>query len=468
MKLFEFTCCPGHLLTLALKFGCALLFILTAWSNTIIGSPALFAQQPPEQQAVRSDAETKESSKTAEQPVVNLETIRDAVRDLEANELAVRDRAEKELVAMGTSVLAYLPAVNARTSGELKVRLQRIRQSLQQSKVENFFEASRISLTGKMKLTEAIEKIAQQSNNPIKLANADAMADVEVELDAADAPFWEVMTKVMKQANLRVTTFGTTERELVLNAGAPSSDSVPASFISGPFRVDVSSVRTTLPFNSPLGGQLDLSFLVTWEPRLKPVFMQVPMSSLKTELGSGLALEASNAEAAPEIPLNLGGSSTQIDIQLQRPERSEIQIRKLSGEFTIAVPSERHEYIFQKFGNGARQSEKFGDVTVTLEGTRRNGAVYEMRVFVEFGDSQGALDSFRGWILSNEAFLRDARNTRIPNVGLNTYAITSNAVGIAYLFQINGDPNDYKLVYESPASVTKQTVAYELNNIALP
>lgn len=39
-----------------------------------------------------------------------------------------------------------------------------------------------------MKLTEAIDKIVKQTGNPIKLENADAMASVEIELDAEDAP----------------------------------------------------------------------------------------------------------------------------------------------------------------------------------------------------------------------------------------------------------------------------------------
>jgi hypothetical protein len=227
-------------------------------------------------------------------------------------------------------------------------------------------------------------------------------------------------------------------------------------------------VQSTLPFRSPIGGQLDLSLNLTWEPRLKPVFAQIPMASVAAVLAGGKTLKASNAQAAPEIPLNLGGCSTQIDLQLERPTRSDVKIENLTGEFVVAVPSDRHQYVFEKFGNGARQAEKYGDVTVTLEGARRNGAVYEMRVFVEFRDSQGALDSFRGWILSNEAYLLDANQKRMENVGLQTYAITPNAVGIAYLFQINDDPDKYQLVYESPGAITKQTVKYELQDIELP
>ncbi len=153
---------------------------------------------------------------------------------------------------------------------------------------------------------------------------------------------------------------------------------------------------------------------------------------------------------------------------MQRPERSTSKLSKLSGEFTFAIPGEKHKYIFKKFANGASQSEKFGDVEVTLEGARRNGAVYEMRVLVEFGNSQGALDSFRGWILSNEAYLLDPKERRLENVGLQTYAVTSNAVGIAYLFQINGNPDEFQLVYESPGVITQQTVKYELVDIELP
>lgn len=405
---------------------------------------------------------------TSDVPEVNLTAVRKALRELEADELLVRDRAEQVLVAIGPEVLAYLPEVNARTSGELKVRLQRIRQSLQQVKQENYFEASHVSLEGAMTLSEAIAEIEKQTNNPLQLQDADGLGNTQVQLNVDDQPFWTALDSLLTQANLRVSAFGTTENKLVLASNTAASSSVPPPFETGPFRLDVLSVRSTRSFNSPIEGQIDLSFLVSWEPRLKPVFMQLPMASLQAETDEGESLAASNPQASPEIPLNLGGCSSQIDLQLERPPRTAKTLSKLSGEFIIAVPSQRHEYIFEKFGNGARQSKKFGDVSVTLEGARRNGAVYEMRIFVEFGDSQGALDSFRGWILSNEAYLRDAKDTRIENVGLNTYAITPNAVGIAYLFQINGDPNDYKLVYESPAAVTKQTIAYELKDIDLP
>jgi hypothetical protein len=140
----------------------------------------------------------------------------------------------------------------------------------------------------------------------------------------------------------------------------------------------------------------------------------------------------------------------------------------LRGEMVVAVPGEKHQYVFEKFASGGRQSEKFGEVTVTLEGARRNGAVHELRILAQFKDPQGALDSFRGWILSNQAYLLDARDNRVENVGFQTYTVTPEAVGMAFLFQINGNPNDYRLVYESPGMITQQPFTFEIGNIELP
>lgn len=400
---------------------------------------------------------------------VTLESTRELLRQLEGDTIAERDAAEKQIVELGPAVVPFLPKVDSNTSGEMKIRLERIRQSFQQEDVEGFFEASTVTLSGKLSLTDAIDKISEQSGNEITLQGEDALSEIEVELDAKDEPFWKVLDEVIDQANLRINAFGTTGGDLVLAPGGQDGGSDYATFESGPFRVEPAFVQATKRFNAQIPGQLQVSLQVTWEPRLEPVFMQIPMSSVSAKVpDSDAALTATNPQAAPEIPLNYGGCTTQIDLQMARPDRGVEKLEELKGQFVIAVPGETHSYEFKKFGNGARQSQKYGDVSVTLEGARRNGKVYEMRVLIEFGNAQGALDSFRGFILSNQAYLKDKNGDRVENLGLNTYASSNSAVGIAYLFQINGDPNTFTLVYETPSSVTKQTVEYTLNDIELP
>jgi len=405
--------------------------------------------------------------KPKEQPKASIDDVRKLLKELDGKSLKERDAAEKSLIELGASIVGFLPEIDANTSGEMKIRLQRIRQQLQTVEIKTYFEFSKVTLSGKMPLTAAIESISKQTGNKIMLEGEDAFDNLEVELDEADSPFWSVMDKLMTQTKLRVNNFAASDG-LSLVAGQAGAGEMPKSYFTGPFHIEVASIQSNLPFGSRLGGQLDLSLMVSWEPRLKPIFMQIPMASLQAASDDGKALASSSPESAPEVPLNNGGCSTQIDLQLQRPPRAATKLIKLSGEFVFAVPGDKHKYIFKKFGNGARQSEKFGETTVTLEGARRNGKVFEMRVLVEIANDQGALDSFRGWILSNEAYLLDPKERRLENVGLQTYGVTSNSVGIAYLFQINGNPDEFQFVYESPGAITRQTVKYELQDIELP
>lgn len=416
------------------------------------------------QSVVAQDA----AKKVEEKPKASIEDVRKLLKDLDGKSLKERDAAEKSLIELGASVVGFLPEIDANTSGEMKIRLQRIRQQLQTVEIETFFDFSKVTLSGKMPLTEAIESITKQTGNKIMLEGEDAFDGIEVEFEEKDSPFWSVMDKLMTQAKLRINNFASSDGLSLVAGGQDGAGEVPQSYTTGPFHIDVSSIQSSLPFGSRLGGQLDLSLMVSWEPRLKPIFMQVPMATLQATSDDGKSLASASPESAPEVPLNNGGCSTQIDLQLQRPPRASKKIGKLSGEFVFAVPGNKHKFIFKKFGNGARQSEKFGDTTVTLEGARKNGKVFEMRILVEIGNDQGALDSFRGWILSNEAYMLDAKERRMENVGYQTYGITANSVGIAYLFQINDNPDAYQFTYESPGAITRQTVKYELQDIELP
>ena len=415
-----------------------------------------------------ASGEASTNSDAANKPQATLENVRKLLRDLDSKSLKDRDAAEKSLIEMGPACLGFLPEVDANTSGEMKVRLQRIRQQLQSSNIEIFFEPSKVTLEGKMKLTEAIKAISDQTGNKILLGGEGAFASVEVELNEKETPFWTVIDKVMSQAKLRVNNSAMEEGLSLVPSGDAANVTAPEAFTSGPFRVDMTSIQSTLPFGSRLGGQLDLSMMVAWEPRLKPVFLRIPMASVQATVDGDKTLMAPNQQADPEVPLTGGGCATQIDLQLSRPDRAAKKLNKLNGEFVFAVPSEMHKYVFKKFGNGARQAEKFGDVEVILEGARRNNAVFEMRILVEFDNDQGALESYRGWALSNVAYLIDPKGRRLENAGWQTYAMTSNAVGIAYLFQINGNPDEFQLIYESPGSITRQAVKFELQDIELP
>ncbi len=408
----------------------------------------------------------KEPKNQQADDAATLGKVRALIRQLESDELAKRDEAETELIKLGPVALKLLPTITPQTSGELKIRLQRIRKELESVNTETFFEASKVTLQGTMKLSEVLSKLKEQTGNVVKLQGGEAAGDVDVTIDWKDTPFFEAIDDLIIERSLRLVAFASTESELVL---APANEAeMPSPHITGPFRLDVSGVESQRTFGTQLDGITRLSMVFSWEPRLDPVFMQIPMKTVLAKTADGKEIRASNPNAAPEIRLNIGGSSAQVDVQMQRIGREIQELQSISGQLVISVPSEKYKYEFKKFGNGKKQSQRHGDVGVTLEGMQRNGKVYEMRLFVEFGDSQGALDSYRGWILSNHAYILDSNDKQLENVGYQTYGAGDNGIGVSYMFQLNSDLDNYRLIYESPSSIRRQTINYELKDIPLP
>lgn len=415
---------------------------------------------------VRASSESQESAQQPDE-TGNYSQLRRLLRQLEDSELSQRDAAETEIIQLGTEVLKFLPSVTPQTSGEMKVRLQRIRQALERQVSEGFLEASHVTLEGRFSLSQLLDNIRQQTNNEFFLQNAEQGAgDLTVEVEWENVAFWDAIQNVLDQTDLRIIGFATTENQIALGPGYGQQRVAP--FSTGPFRVDVASIESQQNFGSQIEGQVKINLLLTWESRLQPVFMQLPMSVYRAQLKDGMEIGAVNPQSAPEVRLNVGGCSAQVEIQMERPERGLMELESLKGQFVVSVPGDRHQFTFEKFSGGGRQLQKHGDLSVTLEGSRRNGPVYEIRLFVQFGDSAGALDSFRGWVMSNRAYLQDSQGTQLENVGYQTYASTGNGVGISYLFQINQDPSSLVLIYESPSAITRQTVDFEIRNIPLP
>jgi hypothetical protein len=85
------------------------------------------------------------------------------VRQLDGGDGETRDRAEAELRKLGSQVLALLPDIDARTSGEKKVRLLRIRDHLEKLRVSDAAKGTRITLRGKMTLSDALSAIEEQT-----------------------------------------------------------------------------------------------------------------------------------------------------------------------------------------------------------------------------------------------------------------------------------------------------------------
>jgi hypothetical protein len=78
------------------------------------------------------------------------------------------------------------------------------------------------------------------------------------------------------------------------------------------------------------------------------------------------------------------------------------------------------------------------------------------------------MESHRGWILANEAYLEGPDGKPIPYDSLETTERSKNEAGFGYLFNLDKPPGEMAFVYKTPGSIVTRDFPYELRGIPLP
>lgn len=400
-----------------------------------------------------------------EEPSSVQQQVAELLVTLRGGSLAERDAAEEQIVALGEKAAEFLPEIDANTSGEMKIRLERITGKLggSPSLAAQTIEASRATLSGEMTVSEAFAKLREQTGNNVNV-QGDAL-DTMVKLEHDDATFWEIASDIMEQAKLCVQPYAVGDDELMLTTHPnPPTDIKPA--ISGPFRIDVESIRVERAFGQQANRQLEVNCSVSWEPRLKPTALVLPMQDVVAVVGGDeeQELRPNNPGARPTVALVSGNATTTITMVFPGVDRERQTLKSLRGNLLFAIPGERQTFEFAKLNSGARQTQKSGNVRVTLASFTRNRRTYEARLLVVVEQAE----SIRRMLQSQEAYLRDAKDLRIESVADNEFPGVGGSAGLAYLFSIGGDPKDYRLVFEMPGGFSEASGSYELTEVPLP
>ena len=87
---------------------------------------------------------------------------------------------------------------------------------------------------------------------------------------------------------------------------------------------------------------------------------------------------------------------------------------------------------------------------------------------VRFDEAGQALESHRGWILGNDAYLEDPDGKPIAFDNLELTGQSKNEIGIAYGFVLDGTVEKHKFVYKTPGVIVATGFDYEIKNVKLP
>ncbi|RIK69904.1 MAG: hypothetical protein DCC67_21025, partial [Planctomycetota bacterium] len=365
------------------------------------------------------------------------QVVASLVEQLNADEAADRDAAEKQLIQQATSgaveqgeaLLAALPKPNDRMPQEVQVRLARIEREIRQRLASRSTEGTRVTLdVTDAPLAEVIATLQQQTGNRL-VDNREQFgqepAPKKVTVKAANEPFWSALDKV-----------------LVLSRTG-------RAVYSGAFRIEATSVTAQRGLRSPDESSLRLELEIAWEPRLRPIALTQAAADLKATVDDGRNVPATSPDAVFDVEVEPGTHAAEVTLPLQLPGRDSQRLQSVEGTLTALVPGRIVELTFDKLAEAREVSQQTGGVSVTLDRVVQNQALWEVHMRIRIDSMAGGIESHRGWVFQNVSFLRDDAGEQLDHAGYETTLQTEKEAGFAYFFELpeGRGIGDYQWVY---------------------
>ena len=399
--------------------------------------------------------------------------VRKLVRELDAPEKARRDAAEQQLLALGDRVLDLLPEKNDRMAAGVALKLDSIRAHFERSQAENSVKGSTVTLKGDMlPLSKVLAEISKQTGNKIYDLREEFGQDVtdpDLKIEFDQTPFWSALDQVLDQADLNIYNYASEEGVAVVSRSESRLPRHGQATYSGSFRFEGTEFVARRDLRDPQSHTLQLIVETAWEPRLQPIVIMRVLEGMEAldEQGAALAISMTGNEL--EFPIDSDMRSVELPIQFELPDRSVKKIASLKGKLSVLLPGKSETFRFTGLDKAKKVERRKASVAVVLDEVRKNNAIWEIRVRVVFDKTSGALESHRGWVFNNPAFLEtpDKKET-IRYAAMETTRETENEVGIAYMFDVPDGLKGHTFVYRTPTAIVSMPLDYELKDLDLP
>jgi hypothetical protein len=389
------------------------------------------------------------------------------VRQLDDDDWARRERAEQQLLDLGPDVLSRLPPDDVRLSAETRQRLARVRNRLQVAFARRAVEASRVTLAGPMTVGAALAEIEQATGN--KLLGYDDYAEREITVALQNVPFWEALDRVLDLAQLTIYPYDGGEAALrVVPREEGQATRCGQVCYEGIFRIQPTYISASYDITNPVIRGLRVRLALAWEPRTSPIAIALPLDSIAAVDNLGNAISVDGTGGSLHAAVENGSSMVEMQLPLSLPVRAASSIARLEGAFDALVPGQTETFEFDQLDPLRDAEQRRAGVTVRLEELRPNEDVHELHVRVVFDNASNALESHRGWIYKNDAYLLGPQGNRTEYGGRRLLGQDENSILVSYLFAMDAPLTDCKFVYQTPALIIRQPMRFVLQDIALP
>ncbi len=297
----------------------------------------------------------------------------------------------------------------------------------------------------------------------------DHEADESIPVPPVFSPlsFWHAVDLVLDQANLDINFYGGDRGTLQLVARNPERPSrVDAAAYAGVYRIEPTSVTSRRMLNNPKLSALNIAVEISWEPRLTPIGLTIPIAQLAGKLDDDAVLKPQESGETIDVNTNSELAFSEFYMPMQLPAGQPEKIVSLSGTIIALLPGKRQTFELSLTGPSSKKT--IDAMTVEIESVRKNGPLYEIRVAVSLQNADRSLESHRHWIFENEVYVKRKDGSRADHLGYEVFRQTESGVGIGYLFDLGDTINESTFLYQSPTAVVPNEVPFVIQDIALP
>ncbi len=386
-----------------------------------------------------------------------------------------RDEAEAELVKVGPAALKWISSLNDNMSTDQRTRIRRVRGALEAIAAKATSQPSKFSLLGEKKLPEILAELKRQTGNNVKLPEG-AETDTLLQCHWENALFWEVVHDILTESKLTIDPYSGDGINLVIIPSPdqifdPNSDVAEERFAplystAGVVSMHVNRIDNSINLGAPSASYTSMELSVNWEPRLKPINIDMPLSEISYTDDRGTVYDNKNDQVISAlIQPELNGAEFTLNLPLI--DRKASEIASLDGIMHLLVPGRLERFEFKDIDTAQEGTwQEKADAKVTYGGISKNEDLFGMKISLSFATENNAMESHYGWVMQNRVFLKKADGEEVEPIGFETFQQSENEVGLMYLFvEI---PAGATLCYETPAAIVKMELPFSLKRIPLP
>ncbi|MBI3715519.1 MAG: hypothetical protein HY255_05955 [Betaproteobacteria bacterium] len=305
--------------------------------------------------------------------------IKELIQNLDDDSFEARDKAEKELVALGSSAIPYLKAVIAeadqqKEKAELKIRATSALRGIEFAAKAKlyYYEPKFVTLdAANAELGSVLSDLEKKTG--VRLDAGAINPKAKITLHAENRPLFQVLDELCRGQEERSYEY----REEGVRFSRARFVDCPSSYI-GPFRIRIVKLQheRTTDFKSS-NGEAHLLLEADWQKYLKPS-RQVDLEIRAATDDKGGALEILKSVPGTEenevaLWLNArvrrggGGDTEQQNLQpftLKGLSRGAVRL-SLQGTAKFRFPLEKADILFDKPATAEPKQE--GDVTISLK-----------------------------------------------------------------------------------------------------